>query len=250
MTCTYICVCTNYNLPENKPKASRNMCPFSTHTHTHAQRIKVHLGIFWVRWVHLDWHQLSVGKISLYVSPTTSKICTPRLARLGVCVGECVCEWRWLSEYLGQPLRLFTCQEGVWLHFSLSGRHVFPCVPPFPFVSCHFSPHFSSSSSSSNNSPSPLYLCVFPPSSFSFPVSSPVQLLLRAPMNLPWIVHPVFYPFNCCSHLRQVRMKLVHTVSVMWVFWDKLCLHYFLFPPQDKWCYDSPNPGLDAAFIR
>lgn len=126
-----------------QPSQPQTKCKQKYVSFPHTHRIKVHSGIFWVRWVHLDWHQLSVGKISLYVYPTTSKICTPRLARFGVCVGECVCEWRWLSEYLGQPLRLFTCQEGVWLHFSLSGRACFStcatvsfCFVPFlaPFL--------------------------------------------------------------------------------------------------------------------
>ena len=229
-----------------QPSQPQTKCKQKYVSFPHTHRIKVHSGIFWVRWVHLDWRQL-VKSLSMSIQQPPKYALQGSLGLACVWVNVCVNDVDCQST-LANPWGFLLVKKVSGCIFHWAGGHVFPRVPPFPFVSCHFLPHFSSSSSSSNNSPSPLYSCVFPPSSFSFPVSSSVHLLLHAPMYLPWIVHPVFYPFDCCSHQRQVRMKLVHTVFVMWVFQDKLSLHYFSSPPQDKWCYDSLNPGLDSTF--
>lgn len=132
-------MCKNSYTLTHKPNVRK--CVSLSHTPAHRKNA---FRDFWVIWVHLDWHWLSVGKTS-----SVSLLHSPKTALWGL-LGACACVTLIVRASWPTPEAFYLSRKVYFCISHTAEGHVFPCLSHFPFVLCHFPPHFSLHSTSSS----------------------------------------------------------------------------------------------------
>ncbi len=226
-----------------------------THTHTHTQNQSA-FREFGASWVHLEWHRLSPGKISLHVCLQNLQnlhfeVCCYACAcvRTRVCV--CVCVWMTLIVRVPWPTpeAFYLSRKVSGCIFYSAGVHLLsmqatvsfcfvPFLAPFLFVFllllCLSSDTFTS----------PLYF-VLSVISFIFPA-------INCPSPLS---HSAFNSFYWCCFVSSKTKRFIHPMSVtcLCVWWRRESFSFFslLFCSSDfsQTCFFIHNLSLISPHL-